>query len=199
MGRPKRGLGSGRGRLLDACWDLLVESAESGRAVTVAAVCRRAGCTPPTLYHHFDDLPTLRRAAGERAFGQWARRVEEGVAGSADPAERLRRRGAAYLQWGAQHPQAYRALFLAPAAGPSGEPGPSGPAEGFQALLADVAALGGGVGDSELLPVAMAFWSAVHGLTSLAVVSPGLPRALREAAYERLADALIASVRPSGG
>lgn len=199
MGRPKSGLGDGRVRLLDACWDLLVESPESGEKVTVAAVCRRAGCTPPTLYHHFADLPSLRRAAGERAFGEWAQQVEERIAGSRDPAHRLRRRGAAYVGWGVSHPQAYRALFLSPAAGSFGDPAPGGPGEGFGQLLADLAALvDGSPDDPALLPLGVAFWSAVHGLTALAVVNPDLPQQMRVAAFDWLADALIASARRPG-
>lgn len=211
MARPSGGGPSGRERLLDAVWRMLEEHPDA-RALTVAAVCDRAGCTPPTLYHHFADLAALVAAASSRAFAAWAAQVEHeiGAAHSAqhggegpgdaghpgepdraacadlEPAQRLRRRGAAYVAWGVAHPAAYRALFLTPGMG-----GGDGPGHGFRELLADLAALAGtSPSDPALLPRALAHWSAVHGLTCLAITVPDLPTGLRDAAYDQLSGAL---------
>ncbi|MBK7720705.1 MAG: TetR/AcrR family transcriptional regulator [Austwickia sp.] len=184
-GRPASGesVADGRTRLLDACWQILLE----GRTATVATVCGEAGCTPPTLYHHFGDVVGLHRAACQRAFAQWSQELEHRIGESADPAERVRRRGRAYVEWGVAHPAAYRVLFIdARGPGTGDRPG-----SGFTQLLEDLAELRATtMEDPALLVEAFAHWSAVHGLTCLALDRPELPASLRAATLTRLMDAL---------
>jgi len=194
LGRPPAGTSDARERLLDACWSLLTDPGRDDGSVAVAEVCGHADCTPPTLYHHFGDLAGLQRAACRRAFAVWAATLEREVDGSADPVERLRRRGAAYVAWGVAHPAAYRVLFMEtlPAADPDDER-----STGFDALVDDIAeATGLPADDPTLRPVALAHWSAVHGLTCLAIVHPALSEELRNATLDRLGTALRTLVSP---
>lgn len=166
----------------------------------MASVCSAAGCTPPTLYHHFADLADLLRAAGRRAFDAWAVGIESRVGDQTDPRGRLRSRAEAYLEWARANPQAYRAMFSPPAAdsapdGPSSmEPGPA-----FAGLLQDVAELlAAGPGDPDLLPAAIAHWAAVHGLAGLAISAPQVPEAIWVAALDRLVSALTGKLQLGG-
>jgi len=135
-GRPPGSSANGKQRLLDACWDLLVEL-PVGERLTISAVCEKAGCTPPTLYHHFGDLAALERAASRRAYVAWSEDVETACASTTDPEERLLERGRAYLQWADEHVDAYHVLFSQPRK--SQDPNAQGiEAPGFQALLNDL-------------------------------------------------------------
>ncbi len=186
-GRPP-GTSDSRERLIDACWSLLTEAAADGPPPTVAAICARAGCTPPTLYHHFGDLDTLHHESCRRAFTEWAEVIEAQVDTAHDPAERLRRRGHAYVSWGVAHPQAYRVLFIDPR--PAASPD-DGLGAGFVALMADVAELCGRTPDDpRVLEISLAHWAAVHGLTCIAVRETALPAEVRWSTLRLLGTAL---------
>lgn len=178
-----------RAALVVACWAALLANSQSGAAVSVAGICRDAGCTPPTLYHHFANLADLQRVTCEEAFERWARTLDREIGTLTSPRERVRRRGHAYVLWGIDNPGAYRVLFINP--NPSAETG-TGPGRGFTPLLTDLsAALELDPSDPQVLTAALAHWSAVHGLTSLLISNPHLPRELWEAVLAHLSDALL--------
>lgn len=183
-GRPPGDSADGRLRLLDACWALLLEN-EPGERLTIAAVCERARCTPPTLYHHFGDLANLEREASARAFGQWAAALSAECAKVKDPAERLHRHGRAYLDWAIANPDAYFVLFCRP-----GKLGPEGHGPIYPDLLANLAELHDrDPEDPGLFAMGFAFWSAVHGLACLCIASP-LPEETRSSTLEYFEAAL---------
>ncbi len=189
-GRPPGGSADGRQRLLDACWNLLQEL-PVGVRLTISAVCDRAGCTPPTLYHHFGDLSTLERAASRRAYVAWSEDLETVCASKADPQERLLQRGRAHLEWANEHVDAYHALFSQPRRSQDPD-AQSIEAPGFQALLADLGEVHDlPSSDATLLPLAFAFWSGVHGLASLAVTVPFFPKKAQESALEIMAHSFV--------
>lgn len=167
-GRPPGNSADGKERLLDACWDLLVETPQ-GQRLTIAAVCERARCTPPTLYHHFGDLASLERAASRRAHIAWSEDVDSNCAHISDPRERLVARGRAYLDWAAQHPDAYTALFSLPRkAGASSTATLEG--AGFQALMQNLAEIHQvSPSDPSIVPLAFSYWAGAHGLASLSI------------------------------
>lgn len=185
MARPTAGSDTGRERLLHAAWDCLADvRGESGR-VTVAQVCGVAGCTPPTLYHHFNDLPSLLSAASERAFRNWAERIESAIGPDDEPSRRLRARALAYLEWGASNPRAYKALF-------SSGTDARGPGVGFTRLVVDLARHWRVSEDDPRLQVrALAHWGAVHGLTLLSIDVPAIPAHVVTDALDVLARALL--------
>lgn len=166
-GRPPGDSADGRLRLLDACWSLLLEN-EPGERLTIAAVCDRAKCTPPTLYHHFGDLANLELVASARAFGEWAEALDAEISQVKDPAKRLHRHGRAYLEWAYEHPDAYMVLFAR-----AGKLGPEGHGPKFPGLLANLAELHGrDADDPSMFAMGFAFWSMVHGLACLGIASP---------------------------
>jgi AcrR family transcriptional regulator len=170
--------------LLDAAWEALVNDRASVGRISVAAVCAAAHCTAPTLYHHFANLPDLLLAAGRRAFDAWANGIDDRVGAEPDPRRRLRTRAEAYLDWAIANPRAYQAMFGVTTA--STEPGPA-----FAGLLGDVAGLlGGAPDDPVVMPAALAHWAAVHGVASLAISAPAVPRELWQQALDRLVSGL---------
>jgi len=184
MARPPAGEANGRDRLLDAAWEALLRHGGPAGRISVAAVCAAAHCTPPTLYHHFADLPDLLLAAGRRAFDSWARGIDARVGDEPDPRRRLRARAEAYVEWACANPLAYRAMFGVTTT--SREPGPA-----FAGLLRDVAGLlAVEPDDPAVMPAALAHWAAVHGVASLAISAPAVPGVLWEQALDRLVSGL---------
>ena len=201
-GRPRRDDAGARQRLLSAAWALMSRTPPGGH-ITSAQVCREAGCSPPTLHHHFGGVPGLLAAAGEAAFARWAADVERSIDPGAGARERLVQRGASYVEWGRRHPRAYHVLF--PAApdrasdGPADfrAPDPMQPGSGVRELIADLAELRSRPpADPALLVDALSLWAAVHGLTTLAIALPQLPDDLVTASFDALADRLLQEVGP---
>ncbi len=185
MARPRAAEANGRHRLLAAAWDAMLQHGGTHERISVATICAAARCTPPTLYHHFADLPDLLLAAGRRAFDAWAIDIDGRVGDEPDPRSRLRTRAAAYVDWARANPRAYQAMFGVTTA--STEPGPA-----FDSLLRDVAGLlGTQPNDPAVLPAALAHWAAVHGVASLANSAPAVPEDLWKQALDRLVSALV--------
>lgn len=169
-----------RERLLKAAWSLLTRPGPDER-VTVTRLCGAAGCSPRTLYQHFDSLDQLLAETSRRAFTKWAADIEAAIGHNEDPRERLCRRGHAFIDWGLQHPHAYRALFVNLPSYQSND----GP--GFRELLQDIAAVHGLQSDDKRVTVlGLAHMAGVHGLTCLAITQPHMPTDIRTAAYELL-------------
>jgi AcrR family transcriptional regulator len=176
--RAKRGEGDRLGEeILAAASDLLLKTGDED-AVSVRAVAAAVGVTPPSIYLHFADKDELLVAVCERQFRAFNDFVEEAVAGIDDPVARLMRRGEAYVQFGVQHPEHYRILFMAKTASvmSRGKEALSR-ASGFDMLMADVEACmdAGAFRRDDVLLVASGLWAVVHGVTSLAISVPGFP------------------------
>ena len=189
-GRPPGDSADGKKRLLDACWELLVETPQ-GERLTIAAVCERARCTPPTLYHHFGDLASLERAASRRAYMAWNEDVQSSCSHIKDPNKRLAERGRSYLGWAIKHPDAYTALFSLPRK--ADDPNTASlDGAGFQALTNDLAEIHQvPAADPSVVPLAFAFWAGVHGLASLSITVPYFPQGIQESTLEIMTRSFI--------
>lgn len=187
MVRGRRGHGRiQRERLLNAAEALLLDSGDLA-AVSVAAICAAAECTPPTLYFHFGTKDALVLTVVERHFRNLAGLMDAAAASTADPVQALHARGIAYVRFGLHNPEHYRILLLSrrPGAPPDAEAGEADdPAArvadvvGFGSLVDTVAAAqhaGMVVTDVPALTIALQLWAMVHGLTALLTTVPGVP------------------------
>lgn len=187
VGRPPGDSADGKQRLLDACWQLLIENAP-GERLTIAAVCERAECTPPTLYHHYGDLGTLEAAASARAFLEWNSGLDAEFASIADPRERLRAYSHAYLDWAVENPDAYTILFSRP-----GRLGPDGSGPRFHGLIQSLSEIHGrDKEDAGLIALSLAYWCLLHGTAAMALAAPGVPREAEVATLDYVEAALTA-------
>jgi AcrR family transcriptional regulator len=90
----------------------LKEVARSGpEGFSLRGVARRAGVSPPAVYRHFADKDALLAAVavdcGERVMAA----MRDAVANApADPLERFRATGIAYVQFAVEHPEHFRAM-----------------------------------------------------------------------------------------
>lgn len=114
MGTPSRPRNRrGQGDRLRA--DILAEAtarldAGAEPAVTLRAVARGVGITPPSIYPHFLDQPALLLAVVRQAFADLTSRLRSAAAVE-DPRQRLDALCRTYLDYSQHYPRRYLAMF----------------------------------------------------------------------------------------
>ncbi len=151
-----------RRSILAAAETLLASHGEQG--LSIREVCLRAGVTPPTVYHHFGDKAALVDRVVDDCFAAFDHFYDDRTP-PADPVERLRWGFDRYVEYGIAHPTHYRLMFLRS----QGRPTPAGMAS-YDRLRRRVRAID--EAGRLLAPwedATAAFWSSVHGVTSLVI------------------------------
>ena len=178
--RARRGEGERlRDEILQAAERLLVDTGDED-AVSIRAVADAVGVSPPAIYLHFEDKGDLLLAVCERHFVTLDEVTQAASAAVDDPVEALHRQGRAYIAFGLENPEHYRLLFMTrPSSAPSRrtterllEAGCF--ARVVQTVEACMAA--GAFRPDDPVTVAVGLWATVHGITSLAITVPELPR-----------------------
>ena len=176
--RPRSRRGEGeqlRAEILATTARLLAATGDE-EAVSIRAVANAVGVTPPSIYLHFVDKDELIQAVCEETFRLCDAFVEQRVKDIADPAVQLAERGKAYIEFGTQHPEHYRVMFMSKARAHDREDAVE-EASGFAHLLDNVERCmqAGAIERADPVLVATGLWTLVHGITSLAVAVPGYP------------------------
>jgi AcrR family transcriptional regulator len=173
--RAKRGQGDQlREQILDAAYDLLVETGSADK-VSTRAVAQRVGCSSPALYLHFPDKAALLWATCNRQFLRLGDRITAAVDGVDDPLEALHAAARAYVTFGAEHAEEYRVMMMVPDMVIWNPPISELPAEaGFDVLhgLIERAMAAGVMRVDDPVMVALTVWAAVHGIVALRVAKP---------------------------
>lgn len=203
MSRVRAPAGEGqrlRAEILEATRDLLVESGDE-RAVTMRRVADRVGCSAPALYLHFSDRTQLVFVVCRLLFADLERFVEEAVRDVTDPLTELRQRGRAYTEFGVEHPEAYRVLFMghADAVPQDFDVEDLLATGGFEGVVDCVrrCQARGQIVEDDPFEVAVCLWAAVHGITSLLISKPWFPWPDREKLVSRLLDIQIEGLTPT--
>lgn len=100
-----------RTRILDAARELFVE--EGYEAVTMRRIAERIEYSPTAIYFHFKDKQALLQELCDADFGALAGQFQK-IANIADPIDRLRRIGRAYVEFAIAYPNHYRLMFMTP-------------------------------------------------------------------------------------
>jgi AcrR family transcriptional regulator len=100
-----------RGRILDAARELFAE--EGYDAVTMRRIAEKIEYSPTAIYFHFRDKHALMQELCDEDFGALAQQFQ-GIAGIADPVDRLRQIGQAYVDFALSHRNHYRLMFMTP-------------------------------------------------------------------------------------
>jgi AcrR family transcriptional regulator len=191
--RARRGEGERlRHEIVEAGKRLLFETGDE-EAVTIRAVAKAVGVSPPSIYLHFADKQSLLLAVCEDTFDDLDTYIEKAVAGIDDLADELRARGAAYVRFGLENPEQYRILFMTRPVGL--HPGDAIPAsEAFDHHLAAMeraAEAGMFAPGTDALQAALTVWAGVHGITSLLIAKPTFEWGDRDALIEGVLATLI--------
>lgn len=110
-GRKKRGEGhTRREEILQAAKELFLEQGYD--STTIRKIADRVGVSAPALYLYFQDKEQMMLALCDQTFGHLIESVGEIEKSVADPRDRIRQFGEAYLRFGLKHPDEYRLIFL---------------------------------------------------------------------------------------
>lgn len=195
--RSRRGEGDRlRDEILDAVGALLDQTNDES-AVSIRAIADRVGVSPPSIYRHFEDKEALLNAVCADVFAQLVVGIEVAVATATDPLDALARAGRCYIDFGLQHPEHYRLVFmrpvtrpipvtrdeliggLAPEALPESDSVFGGDAlagsQAFKALhdlVTEVLAMFPKRKRPDAFAATTTFWMTVHGVTSLRITKP---------------------------
>ena len=145
---------------------------EGFEATTMRAIAQRIEYTPTAIYHHFANKHALLTELCTLDFRTLAHAFQR-IGRIDDPVARLARIGAAYVDFGLQHPMQYQLLFMArrPEVTKERAPGED-PGEDAYAFLRDTCteAIASGrfrpeYDDPE--EMAQMCWGSLHGLVAL--------------------------------
>ncbi|HSK23774.1 MAG TPA: TetR/AcrR family transcriptional regulator [Egicoccus sp.] len=172
--RARRGVGERlRGEVMDAAEALLLEHG-SQEAVSMRAIAKTVGVTPPAIYLHFDTKEELFFAVCDRRFNAFTEavvRALEDAGPDASPIDQLYVLGRAYVNWGLANPEHYAILFGGAITLPEDvDPMQLQGRQSLEALLAVLRrgkAEGAFTFDDEYT-AALTMWAAVHGFVELA-------------------------------
>ncbi|HKR93459.1 TetR/AcrR family transcriptional regulator [Novosphingobium sp.] len=174
-----------RAKLIDAAIRLLDEEGEA--ALTLRMLARETGVSAMAPYRHFADKAALLRAVAEAGFAALTKALEEADR-TADARSALIAQGMTYYRFAQGRPALFRLMFAGRALC---EPPSREDADAFAVLLRRVS----GMAKGDPGVAALAAWSAVHGLATLAL--DGRIKADEEQA--RAALALVADGIVAGG
>jgi AcrR family transcriptional regulator len=172
--RPRSPRGGGavlRDELVGAATALLDRTGDPD-AVTIRGVAAEVGVAPTAIYLHFADRDELMVTIVEERFAEFHRTIEDADPGG-DPLEALVARGEAYVRFALAHPGHYRVLFgglaLAPGRDDLVARCQAAGAPAFQALIDAVQRCldAGRLEGPDAYPLAVGFWSTVHGYADL--------------------------------
>ena len=178
--RARRGDGDLlREEIVVAAERLLVETGNED-AVSIRAIADAVGVSPPSIYLHFPDKETLVFVVCERQFANLDAFLEAEAALATGPVDELARRGAAYVRFGLEHPEAYRIMFMGRSTGVDRQVDAVEKA-GTTAFDHHVAAVQRAIDAGALRPdvdasqAAIFLWTGVHGITSLLISLAAFP------------------------
>lgn len=167
--RRERQKAETRQRILDAARELFAHYGYEN--VTMRKIAEAIEYSPTAIYLHFADKDTLMRELSVCDFIGFSDRFRE-VPETADPVERLRGFGHAYLQFAQACPNQYRLLFMSPHPPEGVQPPPEVIEDGaYEQLVAVVrqamqaGAFHPGWKDEDV--IAQLFWTSLHGIVSL--------------------------------
>lgn len=158
-------------KILAAARDLLISKGVDG--LSMRNLAAKVGYSATAIYSYFADKNAVLRALMD-ADCVALRRAMDDAAAEADPVERLRQFGRAYVSFGLTNPGHYRVLLMTtPEPGLMDDsPRRGDPAQDAYALLRQAAA--DGIRAGRFRPeftdpdqVAQVVWSGVHGIVSL--------------------------------
>ncbi len=192
--RARRGEGDRlREEILNATEALLLRTGDAD-AVCVRAVAEAVGVSSPSIYIHFENKEELIIEVCERGFdalGEYTR-TKAGVIN--DPVDALKAMGRAYVQFGLEHPEQYRILFMVktPEWTRDHVIERIGHVSGFTQLVDAVQRCidAGRFRGGDAFLYACQLWTGVHGITSLLISKPVFPWPEQESLIEGCIDTI---------
>ncbi|MEX3934700.1 TetR/AcrR family transcriptional regulator [Paraburkholderia phymatum] len=180
-----------RERILDAARRIVMR--EGFGALSMRKIAEAIEYSPATLYLHFASRDAIAHALCAEGYAQLLATFEPLIP-IADPADRLRAIGRAYVAFGVAHPQTYRLIFMedpsytgAALVGDAGASEDDAGDTAFRLMVESIDALKaqGRLPGSPDSPIcAEALWATMHGIVALHLTCPVFPRAPLDAVVD---------------
>jgi AcrR family transcriptional regulator len=199
--RARRGEGDRlREEIVDATEGLLIETGDAD-AVSIRAVAERVGVTPPSIYIHFVRKEDLILEVCERHFRALDAVIEEAICDECEPLDAVKAIGRAYVQFGLDHPEQYRLLFMTRTQFDTEDVRER--IMGVSGFSRVVEATQRGIDEGAFVPgdaflMACGLWMGVHGITSLLISKPTFPWPDRETLIEHCLDGYCGALTTAG-
>jgi AcrR family transcriptional regulator len=154
--------------LLKTAIHLISEVGPAG--FTLREVARRAGVSHNAPYRHFADREKLLAAVAAQGFRELTRAMRDATQRQAEPLDRLKAAGLAYIDFALRRPEHFAVMFDAPVAKHTSSDQAEAAEVAFRTLLAFVKACQ----DKRQLPAGdtlqftLLAWTMVHGIAKLA-------------------------------
>ena len=157
-----------RQEILDAAIKLIADRGDE--AVSMRAIARAVGVSPPAVYLHFADKRELMLALLEHVFADLARALE--AADHGEPRQRVRALVRAYVSWGVTHPGRYKIAYEGAIARdlPPDVERPLG-----RPQLERLARATAATRPRDAMRTATQLWACAHGVVSLRLNKPHAP------------------------
>ncbi|HVF32772.1 MAG TPA: TetR/AcrR family transcriptional regulator [Acidimicrobiales bacterium] len=187
-----------REAIAKAARDILV--AEGLHAVSLRRVAASLGVTAPALYAHVVDKRDLLQGIVEREIDGLLAKFDEGrLRAPGGACDRLRAMSIAYVDYGLQNPDLFRAMFLFRPELTS-EPREGAPALGSriqEAFLSEVrgAQAAGELDETDPELAALTLWTTAHGVVTTLLSGPPLHLDLKNRLAEAAVDASLTGLR----
>ena len=152
----------------------LVET-EGDAALSIRGLARDLDVSAPALYEYIESRDDLLRLTAQRGYDELATRWQS-INGP--PVDWLLQTGRAYVEYAVERPNLFTLMHRFAPEAIIGDPGVEHPAatvlfdEGLSQIRLAIAA--GDLRDEDPLDLAVALWSAAHGVATVAIMTPGL-------------------------
>ena len=186
--RQKRAKEQLRERILASARDII--HAEGYEAVTIRKIAKQIEYSPMALSNHFPDKAAILRAVAREVFAKLDQaRPKQGR----DPLATLRTAAYTYIQFGLDHPEEYRLLFMprsveaspiesnscsAAKSSPESKlvPDHNGGRDAFERFAGHVeACCQAGLVEGDPFRLATSIWAGIHGVVALQISLPEFP------------------------
>jgi|SRR5689334_21462793 len=196
--RRARQKGLLRQEILRAASELFVRDGYEN--VSMRRIADRIEYSPTTIYLHFQDKAELLENVCHETFSRLVKRLNRIEEQTADPLECLKRGLVAYIEFGLENPDHYRATFMMPLPDDLRKKKHArNESPGMQAFSFLRRGVAGSIEKSRLpaMDVELAsqtLWAGIHGLTSLLITHAGFPWVKRERVVQGMVNTLLSGL-----
>lgn len=182
-----------RGEILAVAERIFVEKGFEG--ATIRKIADEVGLSSTALYMHFADKGEILNEICRNAFERLLERQLRCANSSTDPLICIRDLSRGYMEFGFEHPNAYRLAFMMPTL-PSSDGSETVAQQAAAQLYTNfVTAIDGAIKAGQLkgdvTVVTQLLWVSVHGLVSLIITKPNFNWADRQQLVDAQIEALI--------
>jgi AcrR family transcriptional regulator len=181
--------GQERKTILDAARTILIQ--RDYARFSMRGVAAEAGCSPDTVYQHFESEQLLLNCVVDEAFDRLLETLQE-IPDTRDPKNSLRRKLRAYVDFGLEFPHQYRIAYIHRPPGKFVTTG-GRPHACYDFLRETVRKCFDQnlFVSTDIEMTSQVLWTAIHGVTSALIVMPKFPWVDREQLIDRVIDTAI--------